>query len=86
MTEERFLEIMKTTNSCLYNYTDDNAILGLNIIRKYCPQMGITGADYDIIYSVGVVDLVTVNIVEEDVVELAKLNWIVEEDVLACFI
>ena len=66
---------------------DDNAFLGLQIIRKYCPTKGIEGADHDIIYSVGVDELIEAGITEEDAHKLRELNWMVQDgEYLASFV
>ncbi len=85
ITLEKFQEIFEG-DSCLEKYHDDNAILGLNIIRKYMPTKGIEGADHDIIYSVLVDEIIESGITEEDVRELRNLNWMIESHGLACFV
>jgi hypothetical protein len=67
---------------------DDNAFLGLQIIRKYLPTKGIEGADHDIIWSVDVDELCAAGITEEDVETLRDLNWMIdtEHGCLACYV
>ena len=88
MTEVEFKKIMADENlSNLSAYDDDNAILGLNIIRKYLPKRGIDGAEHDMIYSVTIDEIVKAGISEEDATELRRLNWHLEEGYcLACFV
>jgi hypothetical protein len=87
MTRERFEEIMDG-DSKLGDYDDDNAFLGLQIIRKYIPKKGIEGAEHNIIYSIDVDRLLEAGIAEEDAIELRNLNWMIDEDgdCLACFV
>jgi hypothetical protein len=87
MDSDRFIKIMQEGDSDLSKYDDDNAMLGLLIIRKYLPKIGIEGADHDIIYSASVDKLVMAGITENDIIELRKLNWMVEKDeYLACYV
>ncbi len=90
-TIEEFVTIMADDNDTFdsdffHKLKDDNAMLGLLLIRKYMPLAGITGADHDVIFSVGVDDLVEAGITKEDTFMLKKLNWMIEHDVLACFV
>ena len=85
MTEERFQELMEG-DSALNEYEQDNALLGLNLIAKYFPNKGIGGADHDIIYSVSEDEIIAAGITEEDVIELRRMNWIIDQDYLACFV
>lgn len=87
MNEERFIEIMENDDYSLVDFDDDNAILGLLLIRKYIPKAGIEGASHDIIYSVGVEELLEAGITEEDAKNLRDLNWMLyERESLACFV
>ena len=85
MTIEKFEDIMKFVDP---KWTGDNAMKGLNIIAKYFdPEETILqGADHDIIYSVGVEEIIEKGITEEDVIALRKLNWMTENESLACFV
>jgi hypothetical protein len=86
MNEERFREIMENQD---YDFEcdDDNAVLGLLLIRKYIPKAGIEGASHDIIYSVGIEELIEAGITEEDVIQLRNWNWMLYyEESLACFV
>lgn len=87
ITEERFREIMEDEDVD-FNCDDDNAFLGLAIIRKYLPKSGIEGADHDIIYSVDVDEIIEAGITEDDAIALNKLNWMIDEsgDGLACYV
>jgi len=84
MTEKEFLKIMEQDSGLKCD--DDNAVLGLLLIRKYIPKAGIEGAEHDMICSVCVDDLVKAGITKEDVLKLRnELNWMVEqEEYLAC--
>ena len=66
----------------------DNAFQGLKIIEKYMPGKElICGAGHDVIWSVGVDELIEAGITVEDVRALAKLNWMTEHgEYLACFV
>jgi hypothetical protein len=63
----------------------DNAYQGLQIIAKYTENL-IQGADHDIIWSEGVDKLIEGGITEEEVIKLAKLNWMIEAGYLACYV
>ena len=63
-----------------------NALKGLNIITKYFPNAGVQAAEHDIIYSVSADGLVEAGITEVDARELHALNWMIDEDRLACFV
>ena len=86
MTEKWFEEIMDKTDSQLSNYKEDNALLGLLIIKKYLPERGVEAAEHDMIYGAEIEELVKAGITEQDVEELAKLNWSIIDDSLACFV
>jgi len=85
MNNEEFKEIMRRETTVLWD--GDNALQGLNIISKYLPgKKLLQGAAHDIIYSVDVNDLISAGITTKDVEELQRLNWMVEDDYLACFV
>lgn len=84
MTKEKFKEMMEN-NDNIGVWKGDNAFQGLQILSKYTKNL-IRGAEHDIIYSENVEILLKAGITEEDVKELNKLNWIIEDDYLACFI
>lgn len=86
MTEERFIEIMKSDISDIPE--ECNVFLGLKIITKYCPKDGIEAAAHDEIFSVTIRKIVEAGITEEDAIELRKLNWMIDESNtgLACFV
>lgn len=86
MTEERFLEIMESNIADIPE--ECNVFLGLKIITKYCPKDGIEGASHDVVFSVSVDKLLKAGITEDDVIELRKLNWMIDEynEGLACFV
>jgi len=88
ITYEKFEEIFETTDS---NWNGDNCFQGLMIISKYIDPNKkdlITGAEHDIVYSVGIEELIKAGITEEDATALSKLNWSfdTEYDCLSCFV
>lgn len=89
MTTERLIEIMQDEEiQTVFHKDADNALLGLNIIAKYCPKRGIEGADHDVIYAVDADELAEAGITEEDAIKLRTMNWMYDEDCecLACFV
>lgn len=85
MTEERFIEIMKDGDVDISG-VGDNAFEGLRIMCKYVNNL-IQGANHDIIYGPNIEELIEAGITEEDVADIRKLNWMVEDDsYLACFV
>lgn len=83
MNEERFIELMGEESG---KWDGDNAYKGCQIISKYTDNV-IHGASHDIIYSADISDLIEAGITEEDVKELRRLNWMLEEECyLACFV
>ena len=83
MTEERFIELMAEDSG---KWEGDNAYEGLTIIKKYTDNL-IQGAGHDIIWSEDISTLIEKGITEEDVKELRRLNWMVEDGIyLACFV
>jgi len=87
LSRKEFDKIMDG-DSHLENYPNkDNTLLGLNLINKYLPEDDVlTGADHDIIYSVGVDQLLEAGLTKEDAIELRNLNWMTQDDYLACFV
>ena len=63
----------------------DNAYKGLQILSKYTDNL-IQGAGHDVIYSEDIYKLIEKGITEEDIIELSKLNWMVDDESLACFV
>lgn len=83
MTEEKFIELMEGDSG---NWEGDNAFQGLVILSKYTNNL-IQGAGHDIIWSEDIKVLIENGITEEDVKELRRLNWMLEDDIyLACFV
>jgi len=83
MTEERFIELMEGDSG---KWEGDNAYEGLTIIKKYTDNL-IQGAGHDVIWSEDISTLIEKGITEEDVKELRRLNWMVEDSTyLACFV
>lgn len=89
MNIEEFRLIMTNDNiKTKFPEGRDNALVGLNIITKYCPKSGIDGAGHDIIYSVDVDEIVQAGITKEDTIKLKEINWMIDEDgdCLACYV
>lgn len=88
ISKHRFEEIMndEVIGGCKLMEKGCNALKGLLIIQKYIPDAGVSGADHDIIYSVSCDELIKEGITEDDVVELRKLNWMIHDDYMACFV
>lgn len=90
MDKYKFKELMKADGSV--DMEGDNALRGLELIRKILDPNGalkptvLCAAEHDIIYSVGISELIDAGITEEDVVQLRKLNWMCSDDTLSCFI
>lgn len=88
MTTEKFEEIMGADNDS--SWDGDNALKGLLIISKYMSHDKhelIAGANHDIIYSVGVEEIVEAGITEDDTQALRDLNWMIQDgEYLACFV
>lgn len=82
MNREEIENIFNDTDS---NWKGDNAYQGLQILSKYTDRL-IQGAGHDIIYSVDIDEIIELGITREDIVELAKLNWMIEHEYLACFV
>lgn len=87
MLEERFLELMEIDSSD-DTWDGDNVLIGLNLIAKYFDKNTtiLKSSDYETIYSVSVKDLINSGITEEDTEKLRKLNWMIQDDYLACFV
>ena len=84
MNTKEFIDIMKDDEFSAWEGC--NALQGLKIIEKYLPGKGIMGAEHDIIYSVDVEKLIEADITLEDTKKLNKLNWMIQDDYLACFV
>jgi hypothetical protein len=85
MTIETLKGILNEDSHLEYYY--DNAFQGLEIIKKYFPeQTVIRGATHDVIYSVEVYKLLNAGLTEEDAHELSNMNWMIECDMMACFV
>lgn len=82
MTEERFYEIMESDSG---KWVGDNTYQGCQIIAKYTDNI-ISGAGHDVLYSEDFTKLIEAGITEEDVLELRRLNWMLHDDYLACFV
>jgi 3-deoxy-D-arabino-heptulosonate 7-phosphate (DAHP) synthase len=88
MTKEKIIEIMENTESELFEIDGDNILMGLQILSNYTDGRVLQGADHDIIYGPDIDECIENGITEEDVTQLAKLNWILdsETDGFACFV
>ena len=89
MTEEEFIDIMEDEEKggrLLKDLKDDNAVMGLMIIRKYLPNKGIEGAEHDVVFSVSVEEIVEAGITKKDTEMLRDLNWMIDSGSLAVFV
>ena len=86
MTEEKFVEIMKSEIET--KWSGCNVFSGLKIITKYMPEIGIEAAEHDIVYSARISEIVATGITEEDTLALREMNWMIDEngEGLACFV
>ncbi len=84
MYYEQFEEIM--SKYVEISWEGCNVFLGLEIIRKYLPGAGITAAGHDIIYSVSIDDIIEAGITDGDAIRLRQLNWMTDEEGLACYV
>lgn len=86
VTRTEFLEIFENTESELHKIDGDNCYLGMQIISKYTKNI-VIGAKHDVVYSQSIDNLIELGITKEDVTELSRLNWSIEdEDYLFCFV
>jgi 2-polyprenyl-3-methyl-5-hydroxy-6-metoxy-1,4-benzoquinol methylase len=85
MTYERFLQLMNADYPNWKEYIDkDTIILGLNILRKYVPNVRICAAEHGVIFvSASINELIEANITEEDVITLNDMLWHIEDDGMA---
>ena len=84
MTAKEFCNLMDQEDKGI-NRTGDNAFKGLQILSKYTDDLVCT-AEHDIIYSEDVDVLLEAGITEDDAKKLRDLNWMIDEDCLACFV
>jgi len=82
MDRELFDKIFDEIES---KWEGDNAFQGLQILSKYTDNL-LQGAEHDKIWSVDVDELIELGITRDDVVMLGRLNWMIEEGSLACFV
>lgn len=86
LTEQQFKDILSDDSA---KWDGDNAIQGLLIIAKYFDVTKTTivcAAEHDIIYSVGLFEIIEAGLTLEDAKALRKLNWMEQYDSLACFV
>lgn len=75
----------------LLNKVGDNAMEGLKLICNQLNKAGkanrtvVCGVEHDVIYSISMDDALEI-LSEEDFKQLARLNWMIENDSLACFV
>ena len=84
MEYDKIEKIFEEVESDLNN-VGDNAFEGLKIISKYTKNP-VQGADHDILYSEDIEKLIEAGITEEDVIKLSKLNWMINDEYLVCFV
>lgn len=77
--------INKIFNDVDSKWEGDNCFQGLQILSKYTDNL-IRGAGHDVIWSIHEDDIIELGITEEDITKLSKLNWMISEDSLACFV
>lgn len=83
ITREEFQQVFEDVDS---KWEGDNAYQGLQILSKYTSNL-IQGAGHDVIWSIDVDEIIELGITKEDVISLARLNWMIEQDkYLACFV
>lgn len=82
ITKEEIKQIFNDVDS---QWNGDNAFQGLQILSKYTDNL-IQGAGQDIIWSVDVDEIIELGITKEDITKLSLLNWMIDEDCLACFV
>lgn len=84
MTYEQLEKIFENESHVPWN--GDKALDGLNIIAKYFPnETVLVGAEHDVISSVDGEKLAE-KITVEDAEELQRLNWMLSEGYLECFV
>jgi hypothetical protein len=86
---EEIKSIFENTESELHKIEGDNALLGLILLSKYQTKKDVLSyAEHDIIYSFSLNEVIELGVTDEDLTELARMNWhICEEfDGLACFV
>lgn len=82
MTKDEVRDIMVKSSG---TWTGDNAFKGLKILSKYTDYL-IQAAEHDIIYSEEITKLIDAGITKKDLERLRKLNWLVDEEHLACYV
>lgn len=78
-------EIEQIFDDVRSKWEGDNAFQGLQILSKYTDNL-IQGAGHDKIYSVELDEIIELGITKEDITKLSLLNWMIDEDCLACFV
>ena len=89
ITQEQLIEIMKSDGGSEICSVPDNALAGLDILKKYTDSdmSVIKGASHDVIYSISVEQAIKNGITEDEVKRLNDLNWMLEDDYnFACFV
>lgn len=61
-------------------------VSGLLILQKYDPNVDISAANHDVVYSSVSVDLISSAISVEDVQQLRRMGWCIDEDSIAYFL
>lgn len=78
MTKERAEELFDTID---YDLNENSEIFkGLLIIRKYIPNADISAAEHDEVHAADLDELIKKDITEEDISELSRLGWIVDDE------
>jgi len=83
---EEITNIFDNTKSDLKNVDGDSTFLGFQIISKYTKNI-VQGAGHDIVYSISIDEIIELNVTDEDLIELAKMNWFINDgEGLASFV
>ncbi len=77
--------IFDDVESDLSSVDGDKVYLGLVILAKYSKNL-VQCAEHDKIYSISLDEAIDANITDADITELAKMNWMIDEDSFACFV
>lgn len=81
MTLEEATQIFNDADS---RWSGDNALQGLQILRKYTTSNVLCSAEHDIIYSIDVEEAIQAGMDRDDMMNLALLNWGIDEE-FSCF-
>lgn len=85
MTREELEELFES------DYESDNTVpsrilAGIEILKKYDPDVDIEAAEHDIIYTIDVDSVLDAGLTKEDAEQLHKYGWMIEEDCFAHYV